>query len=300
MDTIQSYETFIMVVETKSFSKAAKALHLSQPSISRIVSDLEKHLNNTLLHRNAKNIVITEKGKELFKYAKTIVGQAHYIENKFKNTAHEICGDLNIAIPIFWPNVFYTLISKFLKLHPKVSIKLHVANTYHNLLDRDIDMAIRVGENWSPKDTLKKTIIGQRRLIFVSSKDYLKSNEPLKHPRDLLNHNCLLYTPHDINIPWSYTEKKSIKKLKVSGNLQSYSMIPLVEAIEDGLGVGYLPDYYLGTQIKTKNLVQVLTPFTPPPHNVYVTHPYTHFVPEKITKFQEFLSEHAPERLSDS
>ncbi|MCI9488969.1 selenium metabolism-associated LysR family transcriptional regulator [Lachnospiraceae bacterium 48-42] len=80
---LKQLEAFVHVAEGGSFSKAAKALFLTQPTISAHVSSLEKELNARLFIRNTKEVNLSEDGKDLYKYAKQIVELEKNIEERF-------------------------------------------------------------------------------------------------------------------------------------------------------------------------------------------------------------------------
>ena len=80
---LKQLEAFVQVAEGGSFSRAAKELYLTQPTISAHIASLEKELNVRLFIRNTKEVSLSEDGKELYKYAKPMMGLEHKIEERF-------------------------------------------------------------------------------------------------------------------------------------------------------------------------------------------------------------------------
>lgn len=80
---LKQLEAFVQVAEGGSFSRAAKELYLTQPTISAHIASLEKELNVRLFIRNTKEVSLSEDGKELYKYAKPMMDLEHKIEERF-------------------------------------------------------------------------------------------------------------------------------------------------------------------------------------------------------------------------
>ena len=80
---LKQLEAFVQVSESGSFSKAAKELFLTQPTISAHISSLEKELNVRLFIRNTKEVSLSDDGKDLYRYAKQITDLEKAIEERF-------------------------------------------------------------------------------------------------------------------------------------------------------------------------------------------------------------------------
>ena len=81
---LKQLEAFVQVAEGKSFSKAAKELFLTQPTISAHIASLERELNARLFVRNTKEVSLSEDGKDLYRYAKQIIDLQKQIEERFE------------------------------------------------------------------------------------------------------------------------------------------------------------------------------------------------------------------------
>ena len=80
---LKQLEAFVQVAQSGSFSKAAKQLYLTQPTVSAHISSLEKELDARLFVRNTKEVSLSEDGKTLYNYAKQIIDLEHKIEETF-------------------------------------------------------------------------------------------------------------------------------------------------------------------------------------------------------------------------
>lgn len=118
-------ESFLSVVKHKSFSKAAKELYLTQPTISNNIQNLEKELSTTLLDRKSKVITLTDQGHVLYKYAVDLINMRDQAKWIIKDENHPIEGTIEIkssSIPQEY--ILPYIIRDFTKLYPLVSFSV--------------------------------------------------------------------------------------------------------------------------------------------------------------------------------
>lgn len=124
---LKQLRAFCVAAETGSFSKAAELLDLTQPSISSQIQSLEKDMEVTLFHRNGPKISLTEMGKELLPIAQPLVDQIDTLPSVFASRLQQQ-GATELNISAGESTILYILpsvIEKFKKAHPNVTIKLH-------------------------------------------------------------------------------------------------------------------------------------------------------------------------------
>lgn len=117
---------FMEVAEQKSFSKAARNLHISQSAISRMIKSLEDELGVTLFIRNAKTVEITTPGTIFLNYAKRCLFVFEHLKSDFENEFNMKHDTIEIGLPpITNANVFAKLLGEFKQEYPQISIKLY-------------------------------------------------------------------------------------------------------------------------------------------------------------------------------
>ena len=132
-----SIRVFLMVVEKKSFSKAAKALFLTQPAVSFQIQMLEEHYGTRLFDRVSRNIILTEAGELLYKYATEMSDMQASLEKDMQELNNTILGRLRIGASItIGEYIAPYILGNFKKHYPKVTLSLEVANS------DEIEMAI--------------------------------------------------------------------------------------------------------------------------------------------------------------
>lgn len=127
---INHLKAFVETVESGSFSKAARALGISQPAVSFHINALEKELQSKLLERTGKQLVLTEAGKVLFKHALTIVREMERLEADMSSSAAEPAGKIRIAASsIPGEHILPKLLGPFRQSYPFIQISVEIADT---------------------------------------------------------------------------------------------------------------------------------------------------------------------------
>ena len=117
---------FMEVAEEKSFSKAARNLHISQSAISRMIKSLEDELGIILFIRNAKTVEITAPGSIFLNYAKRCLFAFEHLKSDFENEFNLKKDTIQIGLPpITDAHVFAKLLGEFKKTYPQISIELY-------------------------------------------------------------------------------------------------------------------------------------------------------------------------------
>lgn len=118
-------QSFVAISKYKNFSKAAKALYLTQPTISHHIQTLEEELQTTILVRTSKNVSLTKAGQLLLIHAQKILNEKEQIHFMFDNYNGDISGELEIATSTI-PSQYYLprVVKDFSELHPKMKFKI--------------------------------------------------------------------------------------------------------------------------------------------------------------------------------
>lgn len=129
-------ESFLSVVKHKSFSKAAKELYLTQPTISNNIQNLEKELSTNLLDRRGKNIILTNSGRRFFPYAVELINLRDKSKNSIVKHLNHFTGEISInssSIPAEY--ILPHIIKKFNKIYPGITFSVYHKNSQDILND---------------------------------------------------------------------------------------------------------------------------------------------------------------------
>ncbi|MBO8159221.1 LysR family transcriptional regulator [Thermosyntropha sp.] len=167
------FEIIPIVAETKSFSKAAKLLHLSQPAISSKIKDIEDYYGLKLFHRTAQGVTLTEAGKIVNAYAVRFVNLHRAMDEELKQLLNLNSPSLTIGSSCTVGNYAMPSYIKLLKSrYPDISIKLDISNTrgiLDKLAKKEIDVAVIEGNIDNPNFAIHH--ITNIKLAFIASYD---------------------------------------------------------------------------------------------------------------------------------
>src|SRR5690606_11791567 len=193
MDRLQAIEIFVKVAELKSFSAAADALNLSRTLVSERVRDLEEDLGVRLLQRTTRRVSLTEPGASFL--ARVRIGLAALDEAAAEaaSLSAEPRGVLRVNAPMsFGFRHPAPAIGPFMRRHSDVRIELTLTDRRVDLIEDNVDIAIRIGD--LRDSSLIALKLATCRMMLVASPGYLKRHGAPKHPRDIDDHARLFYT----------------------------------------------------------------------------------------------------------
>jgi DNA-binding transcriptional LysR family regulator len=188
-DRIQELAVFVRAAESGSFSRAARELGLSQPSVSRIIGELETRLGVKLLLRTTRRITVTDAGALFLDRAREILAEIEDAEDAARGL-DSLRGTIRLALPVLYgTRAIIPRLPKFLSLHPLLQVEMAVVDERQDLVAEGADIAIRLGE-------LGDSVFGARKLetleiMLVASPAYLKARGTPKVPADLASHDCI-------------------------------------------------------------------------------------------------------------
>lgn len=244
---------FVAVVEANSFTGAAKKLATSVVHVSRKVSALEARLAVKLLNRTTRKVSVTEAGQTYYQHCRHLVEGLELAEVAITEMQSEPKGILKVTAPVTYGEKFIApLLSEFLELYPQVNFELLLTNQTLDLIDNNLDIAIRLGHLKDSSLIAKR--LSSRQLFIVASPRYLSIHGEPKTLTELSKHHCLVGSVDY----WRFREQDIEKNLRISGRMKCNSGVALLDAARRGLGLVQLPDYYVKEALEKGELVEVL------------------------------------------
>lgn len=253
---------FVATVDAGSFTAAADQLMLSKQFVSRRTMALEASLGVRLLHRNTRNLAVTESGQEFYARAQRILAEVADAEQAMSVRSTELHGSLKISAPLsFGITHVSPLIAEFLSAHPAVRLNLDLTDRRVDVIGEGFDLVLRIGA--LEDSTLIARALGAWKMIACASPAYLKRHGTPATPAELPNHTCLLYG-RERRVGWEF---------RVDGAPRTFDAGPLVanngEVVRDaaiaGLGIALLPSFIVGAALDGGALVPVLDAYAPAP-----------------------------------
>ena len=288
MASLEEMKAFVRIVETGSISAAAKQLGVAKSAVSRRLKELEGRLGVQLLTRTTRQSSLTEAGRRYHDRAVRILDDVIELEAITSNTSTELTGEIRIAAPLsFGLDQLSPAINRFAMVHAGLRIHLEFTDRHINLVEEGFDVAVRVARL---KDS---SLIAKRlapiRAVLCASPEYVKHNGQPQHPADLKNHEALQYAQR-ANVSWRFTGPDGREsQIQVSSRLLADNGDFLCQAACAGLGVALLPTFIAAPQIRSGDLIPIMTDYTIPPLNAYAVYPQTRHLARQVRAFIDHL-----------
>jgi DNA-binding transcriptional LysR family regulator len=290
MDHLADLAVFARVVEANSFSAAAASLRLSKSAVSKQIARLEQRLGAQLLQRTTRKLTLTETGRIVLDHAQRVLIEAEAAEAAVQNLQTAPRGQLRVNLPMSFGLAYVTpLLPELLSKYPELHIDLTFNDRRVDLLEEDVDVAIRIGELADSTLTVRR--LAPARFITCASEAYLrKAGVPLK-PSDLQQHECLIYKYLPEPFLWRYEGPGGPWSVKVSGRLHANNGEALRDAAVAGHGVVRSPSFIVGPDIAAGRLVPILEAYEPASFGIYAVYPAQRYLTPKLRAFIDFLVE---------
>ncbi|SKA46468.1 LysR family transcriptional regulator [Enterovibrio nigricans] len=286
MNRWSGVEEFVEVVNSGSFTAAARKLGVSTSHVSRRIDALESRLSTRLLYRTTRQITLTEVGKMYFDHCNNLIEKFAEVEALVTQMQTEPVGTLKITAPsIFGEKFIAPLANDFIKVHPKLSVEFHFTNDVVDIVHDGYDLAIRTGE--LKDSTLMAKKLAPRKLYTCASPSYLREHGIPQTLEDLQSHNCLV----GLVDTWTYSDNGTCVQIKPKGRWHGNSGSAVLDASLRGLGLAQLPDYYVNQKILSGELVEVLHEYHAPDSAVWAVYSFNRNLSAKVRLFVDFLSD---------
>lgn len=290
MDQLSAMRAFVRVAETGSFSATAHSFGTTQATISKRVAALEERLGVKLLIRSSREQSLTEAGEDYLRYCQPVLEAIDDAESLIRGHSECPQGLLRLTAPIdFGRSVLSPLLRTFMERYVDIRVDLILSNYYLDLIAGSIDVAIRAGHLGD--SSLVGRSLGSLPLALVVSPQYLDTRGYPGHPNELINHECLLYSPVDNPRRWQFLEDGKTLNVVVNGKFQCDNGDVILDMVKAHQGMSLLPHWMVHEELKTGVLVSLLDEFAMPPGDIKMVYPDRRHLPLKTRCFLDFMVE---------
>ncbi|RUW26142.1 MULTISPECIES: LysR family transcriptional regulator [unclassified Mesorhizobium] len=299
MDRLDAMSLFVATVEAGSLSAAARRAGMPLATVSRRLSDLEKHLKTRLLNRSTRRLALTDAGQSYLAACRRILGEVSEAERAAAGEYTNPTGELVVTAPVVFGRLHVLpVVTAFLDAYPDVDIRLTLSDRIIQLVEEHVDLAVRIGE--LPDSAMVAKRVGSIRRIVCASPAYLAGNRTPIEPRDLAGHNCITFEGLASPATWSFVSGKSEIAVPVRSRLRVNTAEAAIDAAIAGLGLTKVLSYQADAAVRAGTLRVVLESFEPPPWPVNLVHAGQGLLPVKLRAFLDFAAPRLKERLARS
>jgi len=287
---------FVRVVEYKSFTETSNRLGIPISTVSRKVSELEKHLGVRLLERSTRKLRLTELGQEYYQYCRRGVDEFEAGSLVLGNRQTEISGSLRISLPPnLSENLIMPVICTFQNAYPKVRIKILVTERYVDLIEDGVDIAFRVGKLESSSLIARRLLI--YRHLLVASPSYIEEHGEPCHPNDLDTHQLITFGGWQKPSLWELESDGELNKTVINPTLSINEMSGIQYAAEAGLGIAELPEFICAKALQDSRLVEVMPSWRFLPTKLSALYPSNRNTSRLVKLFLSFCVTHIEQHI---
>ena len=256
---------FLAVAREGSFTKAAAKLDVSQSALSQTVRNLEARLGLRLLTRTTRKISPTLAGERLIQSVGPRLDEIEAELSALSALRDRPAGVVRIAAgehaaeSLLWP-----VIERLLPDYPEITIEIVIDNGLTDIVEQRLDAGVRLGEQVA-KDMVAVRIGPDVRMVVVGTPGYFEKHPKPKTPQDLTGHNCI-----NIRLPtaggiyaWEFRKGERQLNVRVEGQLVFNTATMAVKATLAGVGLAFVPEQRVSSQLESGELVQVLSDWCP-------------------------------------
>lgn len=282
---------FIQVVEFKSFTKAADALQLHRPAVSKSIQQLEDDLGVKLLHRTTRSLSITVEGDEIYQRAKMLLTDVDELMASFSPNQPPR-GKLRIDAPLaLTHSILIPNLSEFQRLYPHIDIVLTASDRLTDLISEGIDCVIRLGELADSRFISRR--VGEVQMTTCAAPSYLEKYGTPLTPDDLSLHQAIHFFSENSReiMDWKFiVGGEVISRRPDTGMLVNNSDVLLSSGLA-GLGIIHALRTAMEPHIREGRLTELLSEYAAVTKPVSVLYPDRRYLPGKVRVFIDWFAQ---------
>ena len=288
---------FIQIVQHQGLAKASQHLNMSAATITRRLQKLEQNLNTQLIHRSARQFVLTPEGQTYYQTYAPIFKQLETSRYNLTNDSQATCGPLKVFTPTNISLGFLQpMWSGFIKQYPDIQLELRLNNKVEDILEAKADLALRIGPQSDSQLYQKK--LGSLSTLFVASPDYLKQKGEPRSLEELSEHTLLAtHTLPNWQLKQISTGKSCEYHPEITTLTNDISLIS--HFVCDGLGISLLPINEARNHIESGAMVQILKDWKGPERELFAVWSTGRLLNARAKLLKQFMQDYITSKLSE-
>jgi DNA-binding transcriptional LysR family regulator len=287
MDRLAAMETFVYVVETGSFSAAARRLNIGQPAVSKTIAQLETRLDVRLLLRSTRGLTPTEAGLAFFDRAKRAIEEANEADNAARGAASGLTGNLRICAAVtFGRQNIVPYLGPFLDQNPQLNVDLMLDDRNVNLVEEGVDVALRMG-TLTDSGLIARKIAECRRVVLGTPAYFEKHGKP-GCPADLTKHQAVIYSLGG-GANWQFKKGNEEQPVIISGRIRVNAAEGVRESVLAHLGLTVASEWMFARELASGAVVEVMSDWALPNQDLWAVFPTGRMASAKARAFVDYV-----------
>jgi DNA-binding transcriptional LysR family regulator len=262
MDILSALTSLVRATETGSFSAVARERDVSKAAVARQISFLEQHFGVRLLHRTTRKLSLTDDGQMLLGLAGPVLDGVQTMEAALGKQSVSPVGVVRVGIMVAASHFLAPRLPALLANRPGLKVELVVSDTYGDMIEDRLDLAMRVGEITDASVIARR--IGTAARVVVAAPSYIERHGKPSKPAELGHHTCIVHDVGPDSDVWTFGGPQGAREVRVSGGILANDGSTVHMAARAGYGIAFLPLVQVIDGLRDGELVHVLSDYPSP------------------------------------
>lgn len=291
MHRLSAMEAFVRVIETGSFSGAARQLRIGQPAVSKAVAQIEERLGVRLLLRTTHRLTPTESGQNFYAHAKRALEEVEEADLAARGAGAALSGRLRICAAVTFARLHVMPhLPEFLEQHPALDVDVILDDRNVDLVEAGVDVALRMGSLNDSSLTARK--IGQGRRLVLGTPSYFAGAGDPRTPVDLATHKAVIYDQRGGGAAWTFRQGSTEAAVILKGRVRVTAAEGVREAVFSNLGLTVASEWMFAPELDAGIVRTVLGDWSLPPIDLWAVFPTGRQASAKARAFAAFIAGH--------
>ena len=290
MDRLAAMEAFVLVVDTGSFSGAARRLNVGQPAVSKMVAQLEERLGVKLLVRTTRGLTATEAGLNYYERVRRSIEEADEAELAARGASSSLTGKLRVSAAVTFARIhLIPRLPEFLARHPGLEIDFVLDDRNVDLVQEGIDVGLRMGRLVDSSLTARR-IASVRHMVVGTPAYFARAGEPTV-PGELSAHQAVIYAQKGGGAVWIFRRDGVEISITLEGRLRVGAAEGVRAAVFAGAGIAIASEWMFAPEIANGTVKAVLQDWELPRIDLSAVFPAGRTATAKARTFVSFVQE---------
>ena len=291
---------FVDVARRGNFAAVARDRAIDPSSVSRVIAALETELGVRLFQRTTRRVALTEAGDLYLNRVEPLLNDREHARDEILAVSAGPVGTLRLTASVaFGRQCLVPLLPAFRAEFPRLKLELLFSDTNLDLVGERVDLAVRLGPSFDT--SLVGVKLCDTRYRVCASPGYLKKCKPLRGPRDLTAHRCVLFALPEFRTRWLFRSRKGeLSEVAVDGDLVVSNALALRDCALAGMGPSLLANWLIDEELAAGRLIDLFPSYrvtaTDFETAAWLLYPSRTYLPNKVRATIDFLKRHWGDR----
>jgi DNA-binding transcriptional LysR family regulator len=288
MDRLAAMQAFVLVVDTGSFSAAARRIDVGQPAISKLVAQLEDRLGVKLLVRTTRGLTPTEAGLNYYERARRSIEEADEAELAARGAGKGLSGRLRVSAAATFARLhLIPHIPQFLTDHPDLKLDVVLDDRIVDLVQEGIDVALRMGRLVDSTLTARR-IASCSHAVLATPGYFARAGEPAA-PADLPAHDAVIYAQRGGGATWTFKRDGAEVPVTLNDRLRISAAEGVRAAVLAHAGIAIVSQWMFTPELADGTVKAVLPDWRLPQLDLWAVFPAGRTATTKARTFISFV-----------